>query len=70
MGQKDNGITDDGPGMTIVLHIMYALIKMKYGNKLNPDHSLRTTRGTTGTKQKVIFKHNSSEINQNQLLFG
>ena len=41
---------------------------MKYGNKLNPEHSLRTAKGIKGTRQKVIVTHNPSEIGQNQLL--
>ena len=41
---------------------------MEYGNKLNPEHSLRTAKGIKGTRQKVIVTHNPSEIGQNQLL--
>ena len=41
---------------------------MEYGNKLNPERSLRTAKGIKGTRQKVIFTHNPSEIDQNQLL--
>ena len=41
---------------------------MEYGNKLNPERSLRTAKGIKGTRQKVIVTHNSSEIDQNQLL--
>ena len=41
---------------------------MEYENKLNPTHSLRTTRGIKGTRQKVIIMHSPSEIDQNQLL--
>ena len=41
---------------------------MEYGNKLNPEHSLRTTRCIKGTKQKVVVTHNPSEIDQDQLL--
>ena len=41
---------------------------MEYGNKLNPEHSLRTAKGIKGTRQKVIVIHNPSEIDQNQLL--
>ena len=41
---------------------------MEYGNKLNPERSLRTPRGIKGTRQKVIVTHNPSEIDQNQLL--
>ena len=41
---------------------------MEYGNKLNPEHSLRTAKGIKGTRQEVIVTHNPSEIDQNQLL--
>ena len=41
---------------------------MEYGNKLNPEHSLRTPCGIKGTRQKVIVTHNPSEIDQAQLL--
>ena len=41
---------------------------MEYGNKLNPERSLRTAKGIKGTRQKVIVTHNPSEIGQNQLL--
>ena len=41
---------------------------MEYGNKLNPEHSLRTAKGIKGTRQKVIVTHNPSKIDQNQLL--
>ena len=49
---------------------------MEYGNKLNPEHSLRKVHGIKGTKQKIIvihkqkiiITHNPSEIDQNQLL--
>ena len=41
---------------------------MEYGNKLNPECSLRTAKGIKGTRQKVNFTHNPSEIDQNQLL--
>ena len=30
---------------------------MEYGNKLNPEHSLRTAKGIKGTRQKVIVTH-------------
>ena len=40
---------------------------MEYGNKLNPEHSLRTSHGIEGTRQKVIVTHNPSEIDQAQL---
>ena len=45
MDQKGNGITD-GLEMTIVFHIK----KIEYGKKLNPERSLRTTRGIKGTR--------------------
>ena len=41
---------------------------MEYGNKLNPELSLRTPKGIKGTRQKVIVTHNPSEIGQAQLL--
>ena len=41
---------------------------MEYGNKLDPECSLRTSRGIKGTRQKVIVTHNPSKIDQNQLL--
>ena len=41
---------------------------MEYGNKLNPERSLRTSHGIKGTRQKVIVTHNAIEIDQNQLL--
>ena len=41
---------------------------MEYGNKLNPERSLRTRHGIKGTRQKVIVTHNPSEIDKNQLL--
>ena len=41
---------------------------MEYGNKLNPECSLRTAKRIKGTRQKVIVTHNPSEIDQNQLL--
>ena len=41
---------------------------MVYGTKLNPERSLRITRGVKGTRQKVIVTHNPSEIDQNQML--
>ena len=39
---------------------------MEYRKRLNPEHSLRTPKGITGTRQKVIVTHNPSEIDQNQ----
>ena len=41
---------------------------MEYGKKLNSGHSLRMTRGIKGTRQKVIVRHNPSEMDPNQLL--
>ena len=41
---------------------------MEYGNKLNPERSLRTSHGIKGTRQKVIVTHNPSDIDQDQLL--
>ena len=41
---------------------------MEYGNKLNPECSLRTPKGIKGTRHKVIVTHNPSEIDQAQLL--
>ena len=41
---------------------------MEHGTKLNPEHSLQTSHGIKGTRQKVIVTHNPSEIYQNQLL--
>ena len=41
---------------------------MEYGNKLNPELSLRAAKGIKGNRQKVIVTHNPSEIGQNQLL--
>ena len=40
-----------------------------YGDKLNPEISLRTARGIKGMTQKIIVTHNPSETDQNQLLF-
>ena len=40
----------------------------KYRKQLKPDRSLRTPNGIEGIRQKVIATHNSSEIDQNQLL--
>ena len=40
----------------------------KYGKRLKPDCSLRTPNGIEGIRQRVIVTHNSSEIDQNQLL--
>ena len=41
---------------------------MNYGNKLNPERSLRMARGIKGIRQKIIITANPSEIDQNQLL--
>ena len=41
---------------------------MEYGNKLTPEHSLRTPHGMKGATQKVIVTHNPRERDQNQLL--
>ena len=41
---------------------------MEYGNKLNPECSLRIAKGIKGTRQKIIVTHNPSEIDQAQLL--
>ena len=41
---------------------------MEYRTKLNPEHSLKTSHGIKGTRQKVIVTHNPSEIHQNQQL--
>ena len=41
---------------------------MEYRKRLNPEHSLRTPKGTKGTRQKGIVTHNPSEIDQAQEL--
>ena len=41
---------------------------MEYRTKLNPEHSLQTSHGIKGKRQKVIVTHNPSEIGQNQKL--
>ena len=41
---------------------------MEYEKRLNPERSLRTPKGITGTRQKVIVTHNPSEIDQAQEL--
>ena len=48
--------------------ISFLYFKMEYGNKLNPECSLRTASGIKGTRQKMIVANNPSEIDQNQLL--
>ena len=41
---------------------------MEYGKRLNPERSLRTSKGIKRTRQKVIVTHNPSEIDQAQEL--
>ena len=41
---------------------------MEYGNKLNPERSLRRVRGIKETRQKIIVTHNPSQTDKNQLL--
>ena len=41
---------------------------MEYGKRMNPECSLRTPKGTKGTRQNVIVTHNPSEIDQAQEL--
>ena len=41
---------------------------MEYGTRLNLEHSLQTSHGIKGIRQKVIVTHNPSQIDQNQLL--
>ena len=41
---------------------------MEYGKRLNPERSLRTSKGIKGTRQKVIATHNPNEIDQTQEL--
>ena len=41
---------------------------MGYGNKLNPECSLRMAHGIKGMRQKIIVTHNPSKIDKNQLL--
>ena len=41
---------------------------MEYGKQLNPEHSLRTSKGIKGTRQEVIVTHNPREIDQAQEL--
>ena len=69
---QNNNIITDGPQVTVVLHIrdckIKSPIKMEYGKRLNPEHSLRTPKGIKGTRQKVIVTHNPSEIDQAQEL--
>ena len=49
------------------MRYLLILYKIEYGNKLNPDHSLRMALGIKGTTQKIIVTHNPSVIKQNQL---
>ena len=44
------------------------MMMIRYGNKLNPERSLRKAKGIKGSRQKVIVTHNPSEIDQNQML--
>ena len=66
MDQKNNIITDDLQVTVIyetVNHNFFShTSKMEYGNKLNQEHSLQTSYGIKGTRQKVIVTHNPSEI--------
>ena len=39
-------------------------IKMENGRRLNPERSLRSSKGIKRTRQKVIVTHNPSEIDQ------
>ena len=41
---------------------------MEYRKRLNPERSLRTSKGIKVTRQKVIVTHNPSEIDQAQEL--
>ena len=41
---------------------------MEYGNKLNPECSLRRVCWMKGTKQKIIVIHNPSQTDKNHLL--
>ena len=43
-------------------------LKMEYRTKLNPERSLRTSRGIKRIRQKVIVTDNPNEIDQTQLL--
>ena len=62
-GQRHNSLAGDD----------HSSLPVKWKNtekKLNPGHSLRTTRGIKGTRQKVIVMHKPSEIDLNQLLLA
>ena len=54
--------------MTVNHNFSISYLKVEYGKKLSPDCSLQTSHGIKGTRQKLIVTHNSSEIDQNQLL--
>ena len=41
---------------------------MEYGEKLNPEHSLRMTRGIKGTRLTEIATHDPSTVDQNELI--
>ena len=41
---------------------------MEYGKRLNPERSLRTSKGIKGTRQEVIVTHNPREFDQAQEL--
>ena len=41
---------------------------MEYGENLNPERSLRMTRGLNGTRQIEIVTHDPSTIDQNEFL--
>ena len=44
-------------------------VEMEYGEKLNPECSLRTTRGIKGTRQtEIVTDDDPSTIDQNELL--
>ena len=66
-----NNVMTDGLATTVVLHIrewfFFHTLKMEYGNKLNPTHSLRTPHGIKKNWTKVIVVLNPSETDQNQL---
>ena len=69
---QNNNIITDGLQVTVVLHIRdcnkNSSLKMENGNKLNPEHSLRTAKGIKRTRQKVIVTHNPSEIDQKSVI--
>ena len=53
---QNNKVITDGPQVTVVLHIRDVkynpLLKIEYGKRLNPEHSLRTPKGIKGTRKK------------------